>query len=252
MKKTLSLILTLTGVAMAGTPIELGTPTTQDEYAVYTLPEDFGTGNSSTVGITLDVNAVRDRLKKDGMNDASCDYCDFVSFFTLQGVASDDPNNSIAQGLGIDAWEQYVVLSGFRGTYKDITSQASYNASDLLGISNLTLPWNSMESLSMVLVSTENSPKDVLTCYISFSDQSGKITTYSGALTTAPRDPYPFTTLNINTDYVKEFEVYNSSMSEQDAAKFSVTLLTGESVPEPTTATLSLLALAGLAARRRR
>lgn len=252
MKKTLSLIFTFAGVAMAGTPIELGTPTTQDEYAVYTLPEDFGTGNNSTVGITLNVDALRNRFAIDGMNDASCDYCDFVSFFTLQGSDPTDPGVSISQGLGVNAWRKKIVLTGFKTSYVDITNQSSYKASDLLGISNLTLPWNTMDRLSMVLVSTENSPKDVLTCYISFTDQSGKVTTYSGEYTSAPRDPWPFTTLNINTDYVKEFEVYNDSMSAEDAAKLSVTLITGESAPEPTTATLSLLALAGLAARRRR
>ncbi len=46
--------------------------------------------------------------------------------------------------------------------------------------------------------------------------------------------------------------LYNSSMSGDDLLSAASTALVAASIPEPTTATLSLLALAGLAARRRR
>lgn len=45
--------------------------------------------------------------------------------------------------------------------------------------------------------------------------------------------------------------IYNKTFSDWGGQNIAVVTLTG-TVPEPTTATLSLLALAGLAARRRR
>lgn len=128
-----------------------------------------------------------------------------------------------------------------------------------------------MQSLSLVLVSVENSPKDVLTCYISYVDGSGNVITVSGGNMAAPRDPYAFTLLNVNTAYVTDVELYDSGLSAEDAAALSVSMLgmdssdepseddttgggndSSETVPEPATATLSLLALAALSMRRRR
>jgi hypothetical protein len=59
-----------------------------------------------------------------------------------------------------------------------------------------------------------------------------------------------------NTDgvytYVDNAFVYNGSWTSEDLRTVTNTNLKALIVPEPTTATLSLLALAGLAARRRR
>lgn len=57
--------------------------------------------------------------------------------------------------------------------------------------------------------------------------------------------------ITLNMDFVTHAEIYYTELSEEQAAAVSATLSTLP-VPEPTTATLSLLALAGLAARRRR
>ena len=60
-------------------------------------------------------------------------------------------------------------------------------------------------------------------------------------------------TLNFNTDLVDSVYVYNSVLTGEDLFKAAETAVKNSlNVPEPTTATLSLLALAGLAARRRR
>ncbi|MBR3902061.1 MAG: PEP-CTERM sorting domain-containing protein [Akkermansia sp.] len=55
------------------------------------------------------------------------------------------------------------------------------------------------------------------------------------------------TGIEVNETYVKNYEVSSIYTTLNDAKAMSAAL-----VPEPTTATLSLLALAGLAARRRR
>ena len=59
------------------------------------------------------------------------------------------------------------------------------------------------------------------------------------------------TSIYINTDLVKAVTIMTGEINDA-TAKAGVTNLAAAMVPEPTTATLSLLALAGLAARRRR
>ena len=54
--------------------------------------------------------------------------------------------------------------------------------------------------------------------------------------------------LYINEDYISDVYLFNSAVDKNTAFNLNAAAL----VPEPTTATLSLLALAGLAARRRR
>ena len=64
------------------------------------------------------------------------------------------------------------------------------------------------------------------------------------------------TTLSINTEYLKtdEMEVYDEIILADQRVSLAKALVfqTDSTVPEPTTATLSLMALAALAARRRR
>ncbi len=59
-----------------------------------------------------------------------------------------------------------------------------------------------------------------------------------------------FTMLNINTDLIISANVYDAEFDSKEGMKIFNQMV--NNIPEPTTATLSLLALAGLAARRRR
>ncbi len=63
---------------------------------------------------------------------------------------------------------------------------------------------------------------------------------------------YNFKNILVNTDYARAFAVSNEGLAAADAVEAAATLATAPAIPEPATATLSLLALAGLAARRRR
>lgn len=60
-----------------------------------------------------------------------------------------------------------------------------------------------------------------------------------------------YSSVDVNTSYVDQVYVFNSAMTKDDALSLNSQALAA-AVPEPATATLSLLALAGLAARRRR
>lgn len=72
---------------------------------------------------------------------------------------------------------------------------------------------------------------------------------------TSITEPYPYNGISINTDYLSSDSilVYNKKSTDfSDLKDIADNVLPSGSIPEPATATLSLLALAGLAARRRR
>lgn len=88
--------------------------------------------------------------------------------------------------------------------------------------------------------------------YLTLIDAQGKAVEYA----LAGEGGKQRTQLTINNltkhSAVGEIEVYGSVLSAEDIASAMTNIAAAPAVPEPTTATLSLLALAGLAARRRR
>lgn len=67
-------------------------------------------------------------------------------------------------------------------------------------------------------------------------------------------DGIVFSSLHLNTEFVNSYYIFDQAATDADAIKITHAAAAAAPpiIPEPTTATLSLLALAGLAARRRR
>ena len=117
------------------------------------------------------------------------------------------------------------------------------------GVTNLTqIDWDNVASASLVYTFTPSSNKGTQTAFTLLDAEGATI--YSAynrtpGLTTASATKGPLTFASA----AQQVYYFNSELSADDVKKIAVQAALA---PEPATATLSLLALAGLAARRRR
>lgn len=198
---------------------------------------------NATVALTLDVNGIKDIS---GANFGGS--ADALVIFAFTGTWGD----SSAGELG-------VCVNGSSGghtsgvyTYGKKGSTVSKNVST--GLNTLftsTTNWSTIDSLSLVCSMVTNVSGQVsITTAFSIRNTDGTISTYGGSsarIHWGTTDGFTASGVTFNSDLVKTSTTYTGALSLDDAKALSVQL-----IPEPTTATLSLLALAGLAARRRR
>ncbi len=93
------------------------------------------------------------------------------------------------------------------------------------------------------------------TVYLTLVDKDGTSTTYYGSnedLRTSAGLGNDLASLGIRTEYISSVYLMSGIATATEATAMNSAAIAAVAVPEPTTATLSLLALAGLAARRRR
>ena len=108
------------------------------------------------------------------------------------------------------------------------------------------IDFSSAQAVTMFFVGSVSGTYDYIKAYAYVHNSDGSIDKYTGTNRFSKK---PFTNITgvvVNSVAVGSIDVYDSAMSVEEIEKIAL------SVPEPTTATLSLLALAGLAARRRR
>lgn len=226
MKKTILTVLALAGMASATELQELFYTTDYTEQ-IDLSRANLGNTNSLTFVITLDP----------------------AKLAALPPVST---KNNIFQfetgrdgGIGLFYWSdnpQFGIAYG-RGGY--ITGAST------------KLPefsWDDVAGVALTLTTQEAGTRDKyqLHAYIEGTDGTVLLSTsYTEKTISSTYDPAVFGYVNM-TDLVTSAAGYKGTASAEEALAMAKEAVSGGTIPEPTTATLSLLALAGLAARRRR
>ncbi len=245
MKKTFITLLALAGMASADT-IDLltdGTWTTGSRYGRPTWVQNEGalTLTNSNWSQAYAVYDFADNVTGSWSFSATVDRFDGSAGFTLTLIGN---NQAITIGTTV-----YESGTGFYGTTTN-TAANGYSFQDALGDINGTKVDSPIQLVEGPFNVNQNA---VITGYTTLDDDSNVILTLSlggSAVATAG-----VATINLGKDFeLDKISVWgDGGNNRKNWAVTSLTVTTkSDVVPEPATATLSLLALAGLAARRRR
>ncbi len=238
MKKTLITLLAAASCAMG--------VTLEDADFVMGGNTGYDTlGNNFTVALTLDVTELQTLLEKGQTPAWGTDIVNYICNGTQTGVTVNGGSN----GSSINTSGLYARW-GTTTNWNNVTWQGADNLSDLNGDAAGT-GWDNIASAGLVYSFGATSGTSVAFTLI---DTNGNaiIDSYvtAGGLKSgsAVADALSF------GDAVSSSYYFNTYMggSEADMKVLSNAAAVAAPIPEPATATLSLLALAGLAARRRR
>lgn len=223
MKKTFTLLMAAAGMAVAApTPVELEWVNGTANLSSESVADDFK-NNEITVVFTLT------NLDLQG---------DMIMY--VEGKYSAYTDGSAKFGL-INDYSAY--------SYNDIACLYADNARDYLGYHGLDGKEQAAIAYTMRYNSDANTTDASLSLY--WLNAKGEIASelVYKSLSGKKAGIYDFSTLWVHENVADKVLVYGEALDSEMAKDVLKNYLT---VPEPTTATLSLLALAGLAARRRR
>ena len=227
MKKTLTLLFAAASMAMGAQPIEMNWI---DNTAILDA-ETFANDNISVV-FTMDVRLLEGK-----------------SIFEIEGMAGEDWKDSYGLTHYYDYYEEwgYVEESSYVDglvNHKDNTSVCSYNLLEKKPV-----------YADVVYSYTGETASTQVTMYL-YDANGNELDSYSNSCKISKSIFYDFISIK-QSDAIMDIDVYNVAFDHQNTAEITAAIQqlknpSSPNVPEPTTATLSLLALAGLAARRRR
>ena len=256
MKKTLITLLALAGVAAAvDTTLTDAVYTSTDGAAITTAT----TGDKAISGdfaLTMTLNA--DALKaimgntSTGTTRPTYFYVDVTlngAYITLANALNNTGFVGMAQGnLNSYALDGTGDPSRFPLTGDnpdDALETNNFASSSVTG--NLT---SKLDSLTSAAITFSHDDKTSSSLYVTLNFSDGSTSEIYGTTTSLKWSSGIGTleSININDDYVEDTYLFRGTVAKDNAFALNAAAL----VPEPTTATLSLLALAGLAARRRR
>ena len=205
---------------------------------------------TATIAITFDVDALRaiSDVNFTGTNETKPDYFMFTGFWAGNttgslGLANNGSSTSDTTGV----WSSWV-----KGT-----SKANNTDAGLGSVFTSATNWENIDSVALVYsYSTPETGATTTNVALSIGYTDGsEITTYGNTKSNIVFNGisgFAATGVTINDTYVTSYDVSNVYSDLDTAKTMSAALISSQAIPEPTTATLSLLALAGLAARRRR
>lgn len=244
MKKTIALLLAAASMAMGATKVDLTEKWADNTAKIST--ETF-TNGAATVIFTLNLDA----LKKWSASTGN------IQLGYLSGVNSSDSSKMSHMGVALSS--KYNEIS----TWKNNGNFESYHQK----VCSMPLPSDidgKNYSYATVFFTLEtNKNNTLISAYLYLLDEElGEVidftTGLNKTLTSTMMDGQKYTDFTINPEYVNMDQValYNGKIETETEKTEAIKALFQSSpnptIPEPTTATLSLLALAGLAARRRR
>ena len=255
MKKTLISLLALAGVAAATDTTLSDAIYTSTDGASITTATTGGDAISGDFTLTMTLNA--DALKaimgntSTGTTRPTYFYVDTTknTYITLTNALKNTGFVGMSQGN----LNSYVLDGSGDPTRRPLTADNpdgaidtnNFAASNVTG--NLTSKLNTLTSAAITL-SHDNTTSTSLYVTLNFSDGStseiygaNKDLKWSGGIGTIE-------SININGNYVEDTYLFRGTVDKDNAFALNEAAI----IPEPATATLSLLALAGLAARRRR
>lgn len=227
MKKTILTVLALAGMASATELQELFYTTDYTEQ-IDLSTANLGSTNSLTFVITLDPAKLAAFLSTDT---------------TKHNIFQFETGK--AGGLGLFYWgdnPQFGIAQGRGGYITGATTELP------------EFSWNDVAGVALTLTTQEAGTRDKcqLHAYIEGTDGTVLLnTSYTEKTISTSFDPSVFGMVSM-TDLVTSAAGYKGTASADEALAMAKEAVSGGTIPEPTTATLSLLALAGLAARRRR
>lgn len=239
MKKTLVTLLAAAScsVAFGATPLSL------EEVTTAQLAEN--PTSAATVALTLNIDALKEIAGAGfgGISEANV-------IFAFSGAWGNGTTGEL--GVCNNGSSAQHITSIYCYALLDATS--SKNVSTGLGaLFDSNTDWNSFDAISLVCSMVNSTEEQVaLTTALSIRYTDGSIVTYGGQSADIRWNSgavHGFTAggVTFSDELVLSSTTYTGALSLDEAKAFSADL-----VPEPTTATLSLLALAGLAVRRRR
>ena len=249
MKKTLIALFAMAGAAFA-TTLEDAVATFSGETLTSTVSVSNWTASEMSVAVTLDVAAVKELLTTTWIAGTA----DVHTIVNMQGTwnsAPEGPTYTVGVNFNGSSTARYAspYLQGNAPNDKSITNLAANGLSESLKFADST-NWDDIAGMALVL--THNGGSTIAT-YWAVTHADGTCDTYAGSNSGLKWGNSTAFTPNgtltgIDTNLATAVNVFDSAVSQADSLKIAQQL----AVPEPATATLSLLALAGLAARRRR
>ena len=240
MKKTIITIL-------AFVPCAFGV--TYDDFTEFALPTTPGssptTANVTTTGFDFSSNAVTVALTLNA--DVLKGYFQLNSGSCM--ITSVTGNNAIGVGTLVKNGLEY-----FSGAWNSTIDYTPSGVDTDMGRAAL---WENVQEASLVFSADRTTGARVIFT-LTYTDGKDAFQT-SGTAGSVKSSGWVPAGLYVDVTAVESIAMYNSYITLEDAKSIGLDLATvptnpdsGATIPEPTTATLSLLALAGLAARRRR
>lgn len=254
MKKTITLLLAAAGLAIAAddiNPIGLNFVSVEENGSIIkqtaTLNSALFAENAFSVVLTLDFKAL-----SSGGGD----------LFLVNGTTHYPslPNDTNPASWGMKHYYMYEDYGWYYDEYSNLYGVA--NSSQNSQAINYNLLNKQPDYADVVYSYKVENNKSVLTTTMYFyNGNHEKIDDYVDTYTNSNYYLTTYTSIDVLSSAVTNLQLYNVALEGDEQIQTALNTLKGNTppstpgdgnVPEPTTATLSLLALAGLAARRRR